>query len=66
MRSRYIVIICIIVIAAFWLGSMFGTYVTIKAVADVAKGFMDESMIRDALYLYRDNIGACFPSNLTF
>ena len=55
----------IAIAVALLIGYAFGTYTTIKAVAWVGKGFVDEGMIRQAIYMYENNIGNCFPSNLT-
>ncbi len=46
-------------------GMAIGSYTTIKAVARVASSFVDEALVREAVYSYQNYIGTCFPSNLT-
>ena len=68
-RKDYKIII-IFIILALLLGSMLGfaagSYTTIKAVAGIGGSFIDEDLIKQAIFQYQNNIGACFPAkNLT-
>lgn len=47
----------------FIVGYMAGTYVTIKAVVDVASRFVDidYTLVKQALFQYNNNIGVGFP-----
>lgn len=57
-----ITIFILILVVVFFAGYMFGTYMTIKAVADIASRFMDRNLIEQALTQYKHNIGNCYPS----
>jgi len=52
----------LIAMLAFYAGFTFGGYVTIKAVASMAKGFLDEDMIAAAIFQYKNHISQCYPS----
>jgi len=62
---KIIAIVLIAFILGFVIGFNSAAYVTIKAVAKIGSGFIDEGMVRQALYQYQNNIGLCFPSNFT-
>ena len=62
--NKLIVISIIVFIIGLFIGFNLGSYVTIKAVASVAGGFVDEEMIQKAIYQYNNHIGNCFPSQL--
>ena len=47
-----------------FVGSYIGSYVTIKAIVDVAGGFIDMEMIKQAIGQYKGNIDTCYPSKL--
>lgn len=55
-RTRYIIVMIMIAFMSFSIGYMAGTYVTIKAVADVAKGFVDETLISEAVLRYSNHL----------
>jgi len=62
-KGIIVLLICALLIG-FAIGFVSGGYATIKAVASVAKGFIDEKMIADAIYMYKNNIGQCFPPKI--
>lgn len=60
-RLSLIVVVSIIILIAFTIGFMIGSYATIKAVAEVAKGFVDKDVIEMALNQYSEKIKTCYP-----
>ena len=54
----------ILLIIGFGIGYLVGTFVTIKAVTEIASGFVDKELIEQAIFQYKNNIGQCFPSVL--
>lgn len=56
-------IIALVLIGVF-IGYLIGTYVTIKAVVEIAGGFIDEEMVEKAVFQYKNHIGACYPNLL--
>ena len=54
----------ILLIIGFGIGYLVGTSVTIKAVTEIASGFVDKELIEQAIFQYKNNIGQCFPSVL--
>lgn len=65
MDNKVVIILIITLLIGLWVGFMIGSYATIKSVAKVASGFIDEEMLIEAITMYKNNIGACFPSNFT-
>ena len=59
---RVIFIFILLLFVAFAFGFSAGSAVTIKAVAEVASGFIDidTNAVRDALYQYKNNLGGCY------
>jgi hypothetical protein len=64
MEKKVIVFILIALIIGGLIGYELGVYTTIKAVANIAKGFLDEKMISDAIFQYKNNIADCFPPKI--
>jgi hypothetical protein len=54
----------IIIAFALFFGYQLGVYITIKAVARIGRSFVDEELIRQAIYQFQNNIGECFPLKL--
>lgn len=61
-KRQKIVISVILATLLILIGFVAGTYITIKTVAEVAGGFVDEDLVRQAIYQYQNNIGGCYPS----
>jgi len=62
MNKKLLAICLIVFIVGCFIGFVFGGYVTVKAVAHLASGFVDEDLVRQAIYQYKNNIGLCYPS----
>ena len=62
--KKFIALGIIILLITFFAGFIVGGYVTIKAVASVASGFIDEEMVTKAIYQYRNDIGGSFPPKI--
>jgi len=45
-------------------GVTIGSYLTIKAVAKVGSSFLDEELVRQAVWQYKNNIAGCYPIKL--
>lgn len=61
-----LIIVLILLLTFFYIGFTFGSYVTIKAVASVAGNFMDEQMIKEAIFKYNNHIAECYkPLNVS-
>lgn len=62
MDDKYIIIIiCIIaLVLGIFIGYASGTYFTIKAVAEVGRNFMDEEIITEAIFRYKNHISGCY------
>ena len=61
MNKKLIVFFIIALLLSFYLGFNLGVAVTIKSVADIAIRFVDRSLVEQAIFQYKNNIGACFP-----
>jgi hypothetical protein len=59
---RQVIAGVLIAMIAFYAGFTFGGYVTIKAVASMARGFLDEDMVSAAIFQYKNHISQCYPS----
>ena len=62
--NKIIIVALICLVIGFLIGFQLGAYVTIKSVARVAGGFVDEEMVKEAIYMYENHIKGCFPSYL--
>lgn len=60
-RSSLIVTISVLLILTFIIGYFIGSYTTIKAVASIAKGFVDKDIIDMALNQYSEKLKNCYP-----
>lgn len=65
-NKKQLSIFLILLFFVFIGGYIVGTYVTIKAVADITKGFIDKELIEYAIFQYKEQMGGCFPSKLNF
>ena len=45
----------------FLVGYVSVVYTTIKVVAHLGAGFVDEELVEQAIFHYQNNIGGCFP-----
>ena len=61
--KKVVVIILIVLFIGLYIGSSIGSYLTIKAVARIGVGFIDEGLIKQAIYQYEHYIHDCFPAN---
>ena len=61
MEKLNLIALISIILIALLIGYMFGSYVTIKAVAEIARGFVDEDVINMALNQYSKEIKTCYP-----
>jgi len=52
-------IICLLV--GLFVGSVIGTYVTVKAVSVVGASFLDEELVEEAITRYKNQIAGQFP-----
>ena len=62
--SKGIIILLILaLLIGYGVGFISGGYAAIKVGVHLASGFvdLDEKMIADAIYMYKNNIGQCFP-----
>ena len=62
-KSKLIALAMLIGIVFFFIGFYVGSYSTAKVVAKLASGFIDvdEQLVYDAIFKYKNNIGLCFP-----
>ncbi len=68
-RIRYIVVAAIIlIILSFGIGFLWGVDTTIREGVKLARGFfnvsVDYSLVNQAIYQYKNQIGGCFPPKL--
>ena len=65
--SRILLIAAACFAAGIIIGFYFGVETTIKSVAEIASRFVDidENLIKQAIYQYNNNIGNCFPKNIS-
>jgi len=61
-KRQKIIALGLFVLLLLSAGFVAGTYVTIKAVANVASGFVDEDLIKAAINQYDKQIAYCYPS----
>jgi len=61
-HKRLIVGLVLLSLLMLYVGFMIGTFVTIKSVAIVASGFVDEELVEDAILKYKNQIANCYPS----
>jgi len=47
-----------------FVGFTAGTYVTIKSIANIAVGFVDVELVKQAVWMWENNIRENFPSKL--
>lgn len=62
MNKTIVLIAVLALIIGFFAGYMSGSYVTIKAVANIASGFIEPQLVEQAIYQYNNHIGNCYPS----
>ena len=62
MNRQEKIAVIIVIIACLLGGFAIGTYVTIKAVANIAVGFIDMELIESAIFQYKNNIRNSYPS----
>jgi len=67
-NKEYILILILLLIIGLLIGFAAGTYVTVKATVVVARTFIndekvreavDENLIKEAIFKYKNNIGGC-------
>ena len=67
-NKEYILILILLLIIGLLIGFAAGTYVTVKATVIVARTFIndekvreavDENLVKQAIFQYKNNIGGC-------
>lgn len=51
----------IIGIVCFAIGFILGSAVITKIVSEIARGFIDEELVKQAIFQYKNHIGTCYP-----
>ena len=66
-KNKIIIFLTILIIISFFAGFSLGVSTTINTFVNMASGFIhiDKELIKIAFYQYKNNIGECFPANLT-
>lgn len=62
MRDKIILLMIFVVAFGFAVGYVFGTAFTIKIIAQIGSGFLDEELITAAITQYKSGVAACYPS----
>ncbi len=62
--KQKVALLIITALGSFIIGMTLGSYLTLKAVSEVASRFMDPELVEQAITLYKNNIKNCFPLKL--
>ena len=60
--KKMIVYTIIILLIGIFVGTLIGTAITIKSIAEIGSGFLDKELIENALYQYNNQLKGCYPS----
>ena len=61
MKKQTISLIIITFLIGCLIGNAIGVMLTIKTIAYIGMGFIDEDLVQAAIYKYRNNINYCYP-----
>ena len=60
--KKRVALMIITLLIGLFIGNIIGGYTTIKAVAVIASGFVDQDLVEAAVWQYENNIKQCYPS----
>jgi len=63
-KNQKMIVFTIFTIVLIIMGFVAGSYITIKAVALVASGFIDPFLVERAVWMFENDVRDCFPSKL--
>lgn len=60
--KKRILIAVIFIAMGLIIGFYAGSYITIKSVVSIGSGFLDEELVEQAIFQYKNHIKSCYPA----